>query len=210
MKPLCIGVAGGTGSGKSTVARKIAEGLPVGSVSVVDHDSYYRDLGHLPFSERIKQNFDDPDLIESTLLVEHVAALARGCAIQRPLYDFSTHTRVLGTTELVRPGSFVLVEGLFALYYKELIPLYQMSIYIDTPDEICFERRLKRDTIERGRTAESVCKQYEMTVRPSSIAYVRPSATHADLVLDGTAALDWKVEQVLAAMRERGLLRLPR
>ena len=112
--------------------------------------------------------------------------------------------------ELVRPGSFVLVEGLFALYYKELLPLYQMSIYIDTPDEICFERRLKRDTIERGRTAESVCKQYEMTVRPSSIAYVRPSAAHADLVLDGTAALDWKVEQVLAAMRERGLLRLPR
>jgi uridine kinase len=102
------------------------------------------------------------------------------------------------------------VEGLFALYYKELIPLYQMSIYIDTPDEICFERRLKRDTIERGRTPESVCKQYEMTVRPSSIAYVRPSAAHADLLLDGTAALDWKVEQVLAAMRERGLLRLPR
>lgn len=111
---------------------------------------------------------------------------------------------------MIRGGAFVLVEGLFALYYPELIPLYQMCVYIDTPDEICFERRMKRDTVERGRTPESVRRQYEATVRPSSIAYVRPSAAHADLVIDGTAALDWKVEQVLSTMRKRGLLRLPR
>jgi uridine kinase len=111
---------------------------------------------------------------------------------------------------MMRAGAFVLVEGLFALFYEELLPLYQMRIYLDTPDDVCFERRMRRDILERGRTPESVRLQYETTVRPSSIAFVRPSAANADLIIDGTAALDWKVEQVLAAMRERGLLQLPR
>jgi uridine kinase len=139
-----------------------------------------------------------------------VAALGRGEAIDRPLYDFSTHTRVPEQTETVSPKNFVLVEGLFALYYAEVLPLYHLRVYVDTPDDVCFERRMRRDMTERGRTAVSVRLQYDATVRPSSVAYVRPSAANADLSLDGTAALDWKVEQVLAAMRERGLLRLPR
>ena len=160
--------------------------------------------------ERAKENFDDPALIESSLLAAHVAALARGQTIERPLYDFSHHIRIPDRTETMRAVAFVLVEGLFALYYQELLPLYQMRVYLDTPDDVCFDRRMRRDTLERGRTPESVRRQYEATVRPSSIAFVRPSATHADLVIDGTAALDWKVEQVLAAMRDRGLLRLPR
>jgi uridine kinase len=100
----------------------------------------------------------------------------------------------------------VIVEGLFALYYPELLPLYQLRIYVDTPDDLCFERRLKRDMDERGRTAESVRRQYDATVRPASLAYVRPSAVHADLTVDGTGALDWKVERVLSEMRARGLL----
>lgn len=104
----------------------------------------------------------------------------------------------------------MLVEGLFALYYPDLLPHYQLRIYLDTPDDICFERRMKRDIVERGRTPESVQLQYERTVRPASIAFVRPSSANADLIIDGTAALDWKVEQVLSAMRQRGLLRLPR
>jgi uridine kinase len=98
------------------------------------------------------------------------------------------------------------VEGLFALYYPELLPLYQLRIYVDTPDELCFERRLRRDTQERGRTPGSVCRQYDLTVRPASVAYVRPSAVHADLTLDGAGALDWKVERVLTELRNRGLL----
>jgi uridine kinase len=106
----------------------------------------------------------------------------------------------------VRAGGVVLVEGLFALNYAELLPLYQLRVYVDTPDEVCFERRLKRDTEQRGRTAESVRRQYESTVRPSSIQYVRPSAVNADVTVDGTEALDWKVEQVLAALRGRGLV----
>jgi uridine kinase len=205
--PQIIGIAGASGSGKTTLAAELARELDGVYFPI---DNYYRDLSHLPFSERVKQNFDDPGLIESALLASHVAALGRGEEIERPLYDFSTHSRVPDRTEKMRAGAFVLVEGLFALYYPELIPLYQMCIYIDTPDDVCFDRRLRRDTVERGRTPESVRRQYEATVRPSSIAYVRPSAAHAHLVVDGTAALDWKVEQVLAAMRQRGLLRLPR
>jgi uridine kinase len=170
-------------------------------------DTYYRDLGHLPFDERVSQNFDDPALIESSLLAADVGALARGETIERPLYDFSTYTRVVGQTETIRPKDFLIVEGLFALYYPELLPIYQLRVYVDTPDEICFERRLKRDVEQRGRTEEVVRLQYEATVRPSSIQFVRPSAKNADLVIDGVEALDWKVEQVMAALRARGLLR---
>ncbi len=205
--PQVIGIAGASGSGKTTLAAELARELDGVHFPL---DNYYFDLSHLPQAERAKENFDDPALIESSLLAAHVAALARGENIERPLYDFSHYIRLPNRTETMRPGAFVLVEGLFALYYPELLPLYQMRVYLDTPDDVCFERRMMRDTIERGRTPESVRRQYEATVRPSSIAFVRPSAANADLVIDGTAALDWKVEQMLAAMRERGLLQLPR
>jgi uridine kinase len=205
--PQIIGIAGASGSGKTTLARELARELDGIYFPI---DNYYCDLSHMAFTERITQNFDDPALIESPLLAAHVAALAGGESIERPLYDFSTHTRIPDRTESLRPGPFVLVEGLFALYYPALLPLYQMRIYIDTQDEVCFERRMKRDIQERGRTPESVRLQYETTVRPSSIAYVRPSALNADLVIDGSAALDWKVEQALGAMRQRSLLRMPR
>jgi uridine kinase len=170
-------------------------------------DNYYRDLAHLPLEERAQQNFDDPGLIESPLLISHIAALAKGESIFRPLYDFASYVRIPDQTETFRPRPFILVEGLFALYYSELLPLYQLRVYIDTPDELCFDRRLKRDMQERGRTPESVRRQYDATVRPASLAYVRPSAVHADLIVDGTGALDWKVERVLSEMRSRGLLR---
>ncbi len=137
---------------------------------------------------------------------EHVAALARGETIDRPVYDFATYTRVQGRTQRVTAGPFLIVEGIFALYYRELLPFYQLRVYVDTPDALCFERRLKRDMEERGRTPESVRYQYEFRVRPSSVAYVRPSAANADLVVDGTGALDWKVERVMTEMRKRGLL----
>jgi uridine kinase len=170
-------------------------------------DNYYRDLGHMPFSERIKQNFDNPAMIESPLLAAHVAALSRGETIDRPIYDFATHTRVVGQTERVAAGPFLVVEGLFALHYPELLPLYRLRVYVDTPDSMCFERRMKRDVEQRGRAPESILRQYEATVRPASIAFVRPSAANADLTIDGTGALDWKVERVLAELRARGFLR---
>jgi uridine kinase len=201
--PVAIGIAGCSGSGKTTLAAELARTL--GGIHF-HLDNYYRDLSHLPISERLRQNFDDPELIESALLARHVASLARGEAIDRPLYDFSTHTRVEGRTERVAPGAFLIVEGLFALHYPELLPIYQLRVYIDTPDPLCFERRMKRDVEQRGRTPESVRAQYERTVRPASSAFVRPSATHADLVIDGTGVLDWKIERVVTELRDRGLL----
>jgi uridine kinase len=201
--PTVLGIAGCSGSGKTTLADELARTL--GGVRF-HLDDYYRDLAHLPLAERAKKNFDDPAMIEAPLLAAHIAALARGETIRRPIYDFATYTRVPDRTEVVRPEPFLIVEGLFALYYPELLPLYHLRVYIDTPEGLCFERRLKRDTEERGRTAESVRAQYEATVLPASVAYVRPSAVNADLVVDGTGALDWKLERVIAEMRERGLL----
>jgi uridine kinase len=200
--PVVLGIAGCSGSGKTTLAAELAHAL--GGIHF-HLDNYYRDLGHMPYSERIMQNFDDPAMIESPLLAAQVAALARGEAIERPVYDFSTYTRVEGRTERVTAGASLVVEGLFALYYPELLPLYNLRVYIDTPDELCFERRMKRDVEQRGRTPESVKQQYKATVRPSSVAYVRPSAVNADLQVDGTGALDWKVERVLTELRTRGL-----
>ncbi len=198
-----LGIAGASGSGKTTLAAELARELD-GIHFPLDH--YYRDMTHLPFEERVRQNFDAPAVIESDLLAAHVAALARGEAIGRPVYDFASHTRVQGQTETISPQPFLLVEGLFALHYPDLLPLYQLRVYVDTQDDVCFARRLKRDMVERGRSEESVRRQYDATVRPSGLKWVRPSAANADLVVDGAEALDWKVEQVLAALRSRGLL----
>jgi len=202
--PCILGIAGCSGSGKTTLAVELARTLP-GLHFPLDH--YYRDLSHLPHAERALQNFDDPALIESPLLAAHIAALAAGHAIERPLYDFSTHSRVPGQTETVTPGPYVLVEGIFALAFPQILPHYGLRIYVDAPDDICFERRLKRDVIDRGRTPDSVRRQYEATVRPSSLTWVQPTRQHADLVVDGTGNLDWKVERVLTELRQRGLLK---
>lgn len=201
--PTVLGVAGCSGSGKTTLANEMARMLRGLRFHL---DDYYLDLGHMPLEERKQQNFDDPSMIEIPLLAEHIAALARGDSIDRPVYDFATYTRVPGRTERVTSGPFLIIEGIFALYFKELLPLYQLSIYVDTPDALCFERRLKRDLDERGRSEESVRYQWENRVRPSCVAFVRPSAENADLVVDGSGALDWKVERVMAEMRKRGLL----
>jgi uridine kinase len=201
--PVVLGIAGCSGSGKTTLACELARALNGFHFHL---DNYYRDLSHLPLAERALQNLDDPAIIESPLLASHIAALARGEAIERPLYDFATYCRTPGQTETVRPGRFLLVEGIFALYYPELLPLYHLRVFVDTPDELCFERRLKRDIEQRGRTPESVRRQYEATVRPACHAFIRPSAANADLVVDGTAALDWKVEQVIAQLNSRRLL----
>lgn len=200
--PVVLGIAGCSGSGKTTLALELARTL--GGIHF-PLDNYYRDLSHMPPAERPLQNFDDPALIESSLLAAQLAALARGETIQRPLYDFATHTRVPHRTQTLRSGAFLLVEGLFALHYPELLPLYHLRIYVETSDDLCFDRRLRRDVVERGRTPESVRLQYEATVRPSSVTYVRPSARNADLIVDGADALDWKVERVLSEMRHRGL-----
>jgi uridine kinase len=201
--PTVLAIAGCSGSGKTTLANELARTL--GGLRF-HLDDYYLDLADMPLTERMKQNFDDPSLIEVPLLARHVAALARGESVARPIYDFTTYTRVPGQSQRVSAGPFLIVEGLFALHYRELLPYYNLSVYVDAPDSVCFERRLKRDVEQRGRTPEVVREQYDLTVRPACVAYVRPSAENADLVVDGTGALDWKVERVMAELRKRGLL----
>lgn len=202
--PVVMAIAGCSGSGKTTLAAELARTLG-GIHFPIDH--YYRDLSHMPLEERKQQNFDDPALIESSLLAAHVAALAQGCPVERPMYDFATYTRVPAQIELVKASPFVIVEGLFALVYPELLPLYQLRVFVETPEDVCFARRLRRDVEERDRTPESVQVQYERTVKPASLQFVQPSASHADLIVDGTGALDWKVERVVAELRRRGLLK---
>jgi len=193
-RPLVIGIAGCSGSGKTTLARELTSQL---EATLLPLDFYYRDLAHLPSDERALQNFDHPDSIEEPLLVEHVQALAAGKSIDRPIYDFSTHTRVANQTESITATRVLLVEGILALHYPSLRTLYDLSIYVNAPHELCLHRRIHRDVRERGRTEQSVRDQYEATARPMADLYVLPSAPHASLTVEGTDNLDWSVEQVL-------------
>jgi len=202
--PLMLAVAGPSGSGKTTLAAELARTLGGVYVSL---DHYYRDLGHLPMDERRRVNFDDPAMVDAELLASHLTALAQGQAIAVPDYDFAAYTCVPGATKTIHPQSTVVVEGLFALYFPELRPLFQFGVYVDTPDDVCFARRMKRDVEERGSDAESVRRQYDATVRPCGLAFVRPLADLASLVLDGADPLDFKIEQVVSGLRKRGLLR---
>jgi uridine kinase len=198
-----IGIAGCSGSGKTTLARELATQL---DATLFPLDLYYRDLSQFPLDRRDKQNFDHPDSLESELFIEHIRQLAEGKTIQRPVYDFSIHSRVAGAFEAVTPTKYVLVEGILALHYPELPPLYDFSVYVDAPNEICLNRRIYRDMRERGRTEQSVRDQFDATAKPMADLYVVPSQGRACLVVSGTEALDWSIEQVLGALRKRGLL----
>jgi uridine kinase len=200
--PLVIGIAGCSGSGKTTLARELATQL---EATFFPLDLYYRDLSQFPLDTRHKLNFDHPDSLESELIVEHVRSLAKGQPIQRPVYDFKTHSRVAGAFDTIVPAQVVIVEGILALHYAELLPLYNFSIYVEAPNEICLKRRIHRDMIERGRTEQSVREQFEATAKPMADLYVVPSAARASLIVEGTDALDWSVEQVLQHLRA-GLL----
>lgn len=201
--PLMLAVAGASGSGKTTLASELARALGGLHFSL---DTYYRDMSHLPMEERARQNFDDPATIEVPLLASHIGELSRGHAIERPRYSFAEYIRIPGETETIAPGAVVVIEGLFATYFPELRPFYQFSVYVDTADDVCFERRLKRDVEERGREPESVRRQYDATVRPCGLAFVRPLIDFADLVVDGTDPLDFKMELVMHSLKKRGLL----
>lgn len=203
--PVVLAIAGCSGSGKTMLADELARELE-GTHFPLDH--YYRDLSHMTPEERSRQNFDHPDQLESQLLIAHVRELTEGRIIQRPQYDFSTHTRVRGEATRLEAGHLLIVDGIFALHYEGLRALYDLSVYVDTPNEICYQRRLRRDTCDRGRTPECVASHYAETVRPMAEEYVVPSAQYADLVVDGTASLDWSVEMVLGRLRQMGLLQL--
>ena len=181
-KVLVIGVAGGTGSGKTTVARALVKNLDPRRVAILPEDAYYRDQSHLAPAEREKVNYDHPDTLDHALLVEHVGALARGEAIERPVYSFVDHVR-LPETARIEPCDVVIVEGILLLARGELRELLDIKLFVDTEDDIRFIRRLKRDLSERGRSVDSVIEQYLGTVRLMHREFVEPSKRFADLIV---------------------------
>ena len=191
--PHLIGVAGPSCAGKTELARAVADRLHAPIISL---DSYYVDLAHLPFEERPRTNFDVPESLDKDLLVNQLRQLSRGEEIHVPVYDFTRHVRA-SDTRCVRAWEFVIVEGLFALYWQELRALLKTTVFVYANDDICFARRLERDVRERGRTSESVREQFDSTVRPMAERYILPTRRFADLVLSGTDPLEQSVATVL-------------
>ena len=179
---MIIGISGGTGSGKTTVANRILESVSASEVVFIQQDSYYRNLTDLPLDFRGLANFDHPDALDNEMLVNHVRRLRSGEAIELPLYDFKTNMR-LGETRLVEPKPIVIVEGILIFVDPRLLEQMDIKVFVDTPDDIRFIRRLRRDVAERARTVESVIEQYLETVRPMHVQFVEPSKRHADVII---------------------------
>ena len=180
--PVIIGVAGGSGSGKTTVVRKIVEALGDDHVSVLEHDRYYRDHPELRLEERAQLNYDHPASLETDLMVRHVQALRDGSAVEVPVYDFARHARVSATTP-VAPRTAIIVEGILIFADAPLRDLMDVKVFVDADDDTRFIRRLQRDIAERGRTAESVIDQYLNTVKPMHLEFVEPSKRYADVIV---------------------------
>jgi uridine kinase len=195
-----IAIAGGTGSGKSTLADHLAHRL---DAAVIRVDDYYRPLNHLTFEEREQVNFDAPDAIDHVLLTEQLSQLQRGQAIEKPIYDFSRHTRaVFG--EVVEPKSTIIVEGLFALYWRDLNDLCDARIFVETPRDIRFERRLKRDIEERGRDEAEVTFRFNSHVNPMHDLYIQPTSSKADLIVHGNDRLENEINRAMNHLTEAG------
>lgn len=201
MTPFVIGIAGGTGSGKTTVANAIVKRVGEERIAILSHDSYYRDLVDLPKDILDRRNFDHPDSLESELLVRHLEDLRRGQAVESPVYDFKVHRRS-AETRRVEPRKVILVDGILIFAEPALRKLFDVKIWVDTDGDIRLIRRLRRDIAERGRTVESVVSQYETTVRPMHLEFAEPSKRYADLIVpeggENMVALDF----LFARLRE--------
>ena len=210
MKPVIIGVAGGTASGKTTVSDAILDRVGRQHIIYLQHDSYYRDLSYLPLEERTKLNFDHPDALETELLVSHLRQLQAGEPVEVPIYDFATYRRSEETRRM-EPRRVILLEGLLIFVDKELREMMDVKLYVDTDADLRFIRRLERDIQERGRTMESVIHQYLTTVRPMHLEFVEPSKRYADIIIPSggfnTTAIEVivaRVERLLAGGKMRG------
>ncbi|MBM4320314.1 MAG: uridine kinase [Deltaproteobacteria bacterium] len=206
-RSLIIGIAGGTGSGKTTVARKIQESLPPGASVILDHDSYYHDRSDLPQDEREKLNYDHPDALDNVALIRDLDTLRQGRDAQKPVYDFATHTR-LATTEPVRPAPIILVEGILILVDEALRRRFDVKIFVDTDADIRVFRRIRRDMEKRGRSFASIRHQYYATVRPMHLQFVEPSKRWADLIIpeggENRVALELIVGRLLNFLDQAG------
>jgi len=202
--PLVIGIAGGSGSGKTTVAQAILQRVVPDRIAFLQHDSYYKDRNQLPPAQSVEVNFDHPNSLETELLMQHIAALRAGKAVEVPIYDFSTDSRT-SQTFTIQPCRVILVEGILIFTESELRKMFDVKIFVDTDADLRFIRRLERDIKERHRTVESVIKQYQRTVRPMHLEFVEPSKRYADVIIPeggfNTAALDMLAARVEALLK---------
>ena len=201
---LVIGIAGGSGSGKTTVAQEILQRVGSDRIAFLQHDSYYKDLSKLPSAQRAEINFDHPNSLETELLIEHIAALRDGKAVEVPIYDFSKDSRTTQTFT-VPPRRVILVEGILIFTEAALREMFDVKIFVDTDADIRFIRRLERDITQRGRTTQSVIQQYQSTVRPMHLEFVEPSKRYADVIIPeggfNAAALDMVVARIEALLK---------
>ncbi len=204
-KPIVFGVAGGTASGKTTVAKELLRSIGTEHIAFLPHDAYYRHNPHLTYEERTKVNYDHPDSLETGLMVEHVRQLLGGEAIARPTYDFVKHLRAAETVKTM-PQRIILLEGILIFAEPELRDLMDIKIFVDTDADIRFIRRMQRDVMERGRSLDSVVEQYLGTVRPMHLEFVAPSKRYADVIIPkgglNKVALDMVVSRLFALLRD--------
>lgn len=205
MRPIIIGIAGGTGAGKTTFLKKITQSLGSEEITIIQHDAYYRDRSNLRTDKRETINYDHPDALETDLLVAHLQKLRKGHQIEIPIYDFITHTRK-ATTRAIYPQRVIIVEGILILKPIALHELMDIKIYIDTDADTRFIRRLRRDVVERGRTMHSVIQQYLNTVKPMHLMFVEPNKQHADIIISGDGdnkvALDMLLSKIRSVLKD--------
>ena len=199
---MIIGICGGTGSGKTTIARRIVEAVGASNVVLVEQDSYYRNLADMPLDERHQANFDHPDSIDSDMLVNHLMRLKRGLTVEIPLYDFVTHTRS-DRIEIIQPKPVVIVEGILIFAEPRVLDLLDVRVFVDTPDDVRLMRRLRRDINERGRTFERTLEQYDRTIRPMHFEFVEPSKRYADIIIPEGSQTGVSVECLCSLVREK-------
>jgi len=204
--PLIIGIAGGSGSGKTTIAQSVVDAIGPSDVTLIQHDAYYRDQSGVAVEERSKVNYDHPNSLETDLLVEHLKALAKGQVVERPVYDFTVHNRSTDTVT-VEPHPAIIVEGILVLYESTLRDLMDLKVYVDTDADLRIARRWERDIKERGRTFDSVRDQYLDTVRPMHLQFVEPSKRYADIVIPegyNLGAVGTVISMIREVLRAKG------
>lgn len=206
MKPLIIGIAGGTGSGKSTVARKVAEALPDASVAFLEMDAYYRDFRHLTLQQLHHVNWDHPDAFDVELLSAHLEGLNRGEAVDMPVYEFATHSRSTRTRRIA-PADVVVIDGILLLSDPNVRAQCDVKVFVDADPDIRLIRRIRRDTAVRGRTLESVLDQYLTTVQPMHLQFVEPSKRYADVIVPRGGSNTVAIEMIVAKIQRRLLAR---
>ena len=199
---MIIGICGGTGSGKTTIARAIVDSVGARNVILIEQDSYYKNLADMPLDERHQANFDHPEAIDFDILIGHIKRLKEGESIEMPLYDMVTHTR-RNETETFEPKPVVIVEGILIFAEPRILSLLDVRVFVDTPDDLRLMRRLRRDITERGRSFERTLDQYERTIRPMHFEFVEPSKRHADIIIPEGSNTGVTVEFLCSMVREK-------